>query len=328
MAYVRELIRRMKLKDKEHYLPLDQEIEYIKGILSKNGYIDSEFYRLYADRLNTIGWLNEYALDDSFDKPKEEAVLKEMSEIEKRDKMIEELQKQLNEKNTQIEQMNQHIEEISKQNDELQTTLTERNNDVEQKNNTIEEKTTKINEMTKEIEENNENIKNLQEKYSKQNEAFKSFKNDVTEQLHFIETMMKKDMVKIDNIDKYATSSNDDDDKEKEKENCVSNDELNSISNIQEKIYKLSSDSNLADTYNKVENYVKRLIKELKKSKEQNYIYKSQIAQNDKINAILNEKIYQYSEKACMESNAVTVTNKSKNNSKNDLNKKKKFIPS
>jgi len=43
---------------------------------------------------------------------------------------------------------------------------------------------------------------------------------------------------------------------------------------------------------------------------------------------LLNEKIYQYSENACKESNAVAAANKGKANSKTDLSKKKKFIPS
>jgi len=36
MAYVRELIRRMRLKDKEQYLPLDQELQFLRDLLQKN----------------------------------------------------------------------------------------------------------------------------------------------------------------------------------------------------------------------------------------------------------------------------------------------------
>jgi len=295
MAYVRDLIRRMRLKDKEHYLPLDQEIEYVRGILSKNPYLSSIFNQLYGDRLNQIGWLNEYALDDTFEKQKEEAILKEMSEIEKRDKKIEELQKQLEEKTSQCE-------EVTKQKEELTVTLTERNSDVEQKTNTLNEKETKITEMTKEIEEKSEKIKELEDKSAKQQESFQTFKKDITGQLRLIESMMKKDMKNIEKT--YDSGDESESENEEDKNASTSHDEL-------------SDNNNLTEVYNKVESYVKRLLEELKKAKEQNYIYKSQIAQNDKINAILNEKIYQYSEKACLESNS----GKSK-----DPSKKKKFV--
>jgi len=295
MAYVRELIRRIRLKDNEQYLPLDQEIEYVKGILAKNEYISSIFYKLYGDRLDRIEWLNEYALDDTFEKQKEEAILKEMSEIEKRDNTIEELKKQL---------------------EELQTKY---DSDIEQKNGVIEERDNKI----KELEEMN----------TKQKETFKSFKKDVNEQLLLIETMMKNDMNRINRIDQFDSTDelNNDDNNDEETSNkdnnkeSSNNDSNNSLNNLHDEIDKLSGDNGLSETYKKVEVYVKRLLEELKKAKEQNYIYKSQIAQNDKINALLNEKIYQFSEKACLESNL--SSHKSKSTSKPDLSKKKKFVP-
>jgi chromosome segregation ATPase len=316
----------MRLKDKEHYLPLDQEIEHVRGILSNNAYLSSIFYKLYGDRLNLIGWLNEYALDDTFDKPKEEAILKEMSEIEKRDKMIEDLQKQLEEKTSQVEQVTKQVEEVTKQKEELTVTLSERDGDVADKKNILEEKETKITEMTKEIEEKSEKIKELEDKSAKQKETFRSFKKDVTEQLRLIETMMKKDMTKINKIDSTGSTdeldANDDENEETGSSSGKDNENENDVSGSQD---ELNGDNGMAETYKKVESYVKRLLEELKKAKEQNYIYKSQIAQNDKINAILNEKIYQYSEKACMESNSVSKT---KASSKTDLSKKKKFVPS
>jgi len=250
--------------------------------------------------------LNEYALDDSFDKPKEEAILKEMSEIERRDKMIEELQ-------GQVAQLTTQVEDFTKKTEELETTLNERNSDVEQKASTLGERDNKISELTKENEEQREKIKELEEKNEKQKETFKNFKKDVTEQLNLIETMMKKDMSQINKIGNDGGEEQSGEENEGE----ASGEGLN-LENL--------ADGNLTDTYKKVESYVKRLLEELKKSKEQNYIYKSQIAQNDKINAILNEKIYQYSENACKESNI--VASKSKTNSKTDLSKKKKFVPS
>jgi len=304
MEYVRELIRRMRLKDKEHYLPLDQELEYIRKVLANNSYLTSEFYRLYSDRINQLGWLNEYALDDTFEKPKEEAILKEMSEIERRDKMIEELQ-------TQVGQLTEKVDDFTKKNEELESNLNERTSDAEQKASTIQERDNKIDEITKENEEQKERIKELEEKNNKQKETFQNFKKDVTEQLRLIESMMKKDMTQINKI------GNEDGDEQSSDEDAELNLDLNNL-----------TEGNLTETYKKVETYVKRLLEELKKSKEQNYIYKSQIAQNDKINAILNEKIYQYSENACKESNAVAAANKGKANSKTDLSKKKKFIPS
>jgi len=311
MLYVRELIRRMRLKDKEHYLPLDQELEFLKKVFASNNYLTSEFYRLYSNRINQIEWLNEYALDDSFDKPKEEAILKEMSEIERRDKMIEELQ-------GQVAQLTTQVEDFTKKTEELETTLNERNSDVEHKTNTLGERDNKISELTKENEEQKEKIKELEEKNNKQKETFKSFKKDVNEQLRLIETMMKKDMTQINKIGNVESGEEQSGEENEGESNGDSN--LN-IENL--------SEANLSDTYKKVESYVKRLLDELKKSKEQNYIYKSQIAQNDKINAILNEKIYQYSENACKESNAnAAISAKGKTNSKTDLSKKKKFIPS
>jgi len=306
MLYVKELIRRMRLKDKEHYLPLDQELEFLRKVFASNNYLTSEFYLLYSNRINQIEWLNEYALDDSFDKPKEEAILKEMSEIERRDKMIEELQ-------GQVAQLTTQVEDFTKKTEELETTLNERNSDVEQKASTLGERDNKISELTKENEEQREKIKELEEKNEKQKETFKNFKKDVTEQLNLIETMMKKDMSQINKIGNDGGEEQSGEENEGE----ASGEGLN-LENL--------ADGNLTDTYKKVESYVKRLLEELKKSKEQNYIYKSQIAQNDKINAILNEKIYQYSENACKESNI--VASKSKTNSKTDLSKKKKFVPS
>jgi len=322
MAYVRELIRRMRLKDKEHYLPLDKEIEFVRGLLAKYPYLTSEFVRLYSTRINQVEWLNEYSLDDTFDKPKEEAILKEMSEIEKRDKMIEELQSQLQEKNTQLEQVNQQVEEVTKQKEELTNTLGERNSDIEQKNSTLEEKNNTIEEMTKKAEEQDERIKYLESKNDNLKESFFNLKKDVSKQLHLIETMMKRDMTKINKIDSSNNGSTDElDDEENDEGSSSDNPENVDLSTpINE------NDNSLTETYQKVEGYVKRLLEELKKSKEQNYIYKSQIAQNDKINAILNEKIYQYSENACKESNTVSL--KSKAGSKSNLSKKKNFIPS
>eukprot|EP00833_Pecoramyces_ruminatium_P011077 jgi/Orpsp1_1/1185109/evm.model.c7180000092353.1 len=339
MEYVRELIRRMRLKDKEHYLPLDQEIEYIRKIMASNNYLTSEFVRLYADRLNQIGWLNEYALDDTFEKPKEEAILKEMSEIERRDKMIAEMKEEIEEKNKTIEEMtsknasaNQSVEQYTKETEELKS-------DVKEKN-------TKIEEMTKTIEERDEKIKEMEELNAKQKETFKTFKKEVTEQLRLIETMMKKDMTQINKRDMdngFESMENIDDDESQQsqhqeennnEENSASgsgsgneNEVTDSLSNLTKDISNLAESNNLNETYKKVENYVKRLLEELKKSKEQNYIYKSQIAQNDKINALLNEKIYQYSENACKESNS-SVTLKTKANSKGNLAGKKKFVPS
>jgi len=266
MEYVRELIRRMRLKDKEHYLPLDQEIEYVRKILANNPYLESVFYQLYGDRINQIGWLNEYALDDTFDKPKEEAILHELSEIEKRDNEISDLKSQ-----------------------------------IESNNATIEEKDQKIKEM--------------EEASQKQKESFKAFKKEVTEQLRLIETMMKKDMSQINKMEKEAGGSEEGEEEEESMSDGEIDDKLNSL-----------AEGSLDETYKKVESYVKRLLEELKKSKEQNYIYKSQIAQNDKINAILNEKIYQYSENACKETNS-GVSLKTKANSKGNL-AKKKFVPS
>jgi len=262
MEYVRELIRRMRLKDKEHYLPLDQELEYIRKVLANNSYLTSEFYRLYSDRINQLGWLNEYALDDTFEKPKEEAILKEMSEIERRDKMIEELQ-------TQVGQLTEKVDDFTKKNEELESNLNERTSDAEQKASTIQERDNKIDEITKENEEQKERIKELEEKNNKQKETFQNFKKDVTEQLRLIESMMKKDMTQINKI------GNEDGDEQSSDEDAELNLDLNNL-----------TEGNLTETYKKVETYVKRLLEELKKSKEQNYIYKSQIAQNDKINAI------------------------------------------
>jgi len=81
--------------------------------------------------------------------------------------------------------------------------------------------------------------------------------------------MMKKDMTQINKI------GNEDGDEQSSDEDAELNLDLNNL-----------TEGNLTETYKKVETYVKRLLEELKKSKEQNYIYKSQIAQNDKINAI------------------------------------------
>ena len=133
-------------------------------------------------------------------------------------------------------------------------------------------------------------------------------------------------MTKINKIDSTGSTdeldANDDENEETGSSSGKDNENENDVSGSQD---ELNGDNGMAETYKKVESYVKRLLEELKKAKEQNYIYKSQIAQNDKINAILNEKIYQYSEKACMESNSVSKT---KASSKTDLSKKKKFVPS
>ncbi|KAG4083968.1 calponin homology domain-containing protein [Neocallimastix lanati (nom. inval.)] len=316
MEYVKNLIRRLYEKEKEHYLPLDQEIEYIKKILSDNNYLTSEFCRLYSDRIGQLNWLNEYGLDDTYEKPEGEPVPKKMSEVERRNKMIEDIKAQIEEKNKLIEEMTkknedacQNIEEYNKKTEELGGLIENLNNDITEKN-------TKIEEMTKSNEELDNKIKEMEELNEKQKESFKTFKKNAAEQLHLIESMMKKDMSQINKMDIQNENES-----ENEGNAEIQNDE-EILSNLQKEISNYI-DTSLNDTYRKVEANVKQLLEELKKSKEQNYIFKSQIAQNDKINAILNEKIYKYSEQACQESNAASSP-KGKNTNAN----KKKFIPS
>jgi len=402
MEYVRELIRRMKLKDKEHSLTLDQELEYVKKILSNNDYLTSKFIRLYSDRIYQIEWLNEYALDDTFEKPKEEAILKELSEIERRDKMIEELKAELEEKSKTIESMTKNIEEMTEKNSSanqqfskeaegLKGEINDRNTKIEEMTNTIKEKEEIIDAKDKNIKEKEDiieakdknikekediidakdkKIKEMEELNAKQKESIIKFKKEVSEQLHLIETMMKKDMTQIskrdidngfesiDSIDNESlqsseasksaqssqseengnshngggsNSSNGDgsggsnNNKDSNENNDINDEDI--FSNSFLKDMNNTVDGSLKESYKKVESYVKRLLEELKKSKEQNYIYKSQIAQNDKINALLNEKIYQYSENACKEANAGVSLKNNKASSKGNLSKKK-FVPS
>jgi chromosome segregation ATPase len=324
MEYVRELIRRMRIKDNEHYLPLDQEIEFVRNILSNSNYLTSEFCKLYGERFNQIGWLNEYSLDDSLEKEREEATLKELSEIEACDKIIEELSAQLEEKNKTIEEMTSKNNEANKDIEQFTTQTGELRANIEKLNSEVSEKGSKIEEITKANEEKKAKIKELEELNEKQTESFNNFKKTVSEQLRIIETMMKKDMTQINKIEmEHGNESMEglEDTQEEENKKDVENETIENFANLENEIGNVV-DPTLNDTYKKVENYVKRLLEELKKSKEQNYIYKSQIAQNDKINAILNEKIYQYSENACKESNS-GVTLKGKANSKTNLSQKK-----
>jgi DNA repair exonuclease SbcCD ATPase subunit len=336
MEYVKNLIRRLYEKEKEHYLPLDQEIEYIKKILSDNNYLTSEFCRLYSDRIGQLNWLNEYGLDDTYEKPEGEPVPKKMSEVERRNKMIEDIKAQIEEKNKLIEEMTkknedacQNIEEYNKKTEELGGLIENLNNDITEKN-------TKIEEMTKSNEELDNKIKEMEELNEKQKESFKTFKKNAAEQLHLIESMMKKDMSQINKMDiqnenessemlneaKPETNNEEHDNTGENEGNAEIQNDEEILSNLQKEISNYI-DTSLNDTYRKVEANVKQLLEELKKSKEQNYIFKSQIAQNDKINAILNEKIYKYSEQACQESNAASSP-KGKNTNANNKN----FIPS
>lgn len=303
MAAVKELIRRIRLKDKTNVLSSEEEFNYLHDLLSKIGFLDADIKELYGDRLGQVDWLNEWALHET-STYREEEILHEMSEIEKRDQQIQGLQDKTAEQAQQMAKLEEEIKKLQEETKGLNEEKTRHLDMIAKYENDLGEQTEKISQLEEKSRFDEEKLREYEEKIDNQNQSFIKFKKNVTNQLKVIESLMTKNNNKILGLDGESPSH--------EEGSELPHEPNSTSSNLD------SEDKNPIEMYQKVEEYVKRLLDELKKSKEQNYIYKSQILQNDKINAILNEKIIEYSENACKESNT----------SKNGKASKKKFLPS